>query len=324
MIQHLRIEGPSLVENLLGDPSERDLFVYLPPGYEATEERYPVAYLLHAAGSSAQLLTFPLNDGQRWSPPLQDVLDPVFNRMGVAPMIVVVPDGDSSAGCGQWVNSPVTGNFEDYVVRDVVGYVDSHYRTLPAAQSRGVFGFSSGGFGSWHLASRRPDVFAAMAMLSGDSYFDLTLKPALWKYLDSIWPEAPDGPVVGNDLAQMVYNYSATYSPNVDEPPFYVDLPISFPSGELAEGVWDRWLRFDPVVNCRERLENLRRLRGILLDVGTGDEYGMHWGHRLLSHQLSEHGVAHQATENPGNHGGRSRERYQLALQWMAGVLARA
>ena len=70
MIVHSRIEGPSLAGNLLGDPSERGLFVYLPPGYEDSDRRYPAAYLLHAAGSSAQLLTYPLTDGQRWTPPI--------------------------------------------------------------------------------------------------------------------------------------------------------------------------------------------------------------------------------------------------------------
>ena len=321
MLVHSRIPGPSLVDNLLGDPSERDLFVYLPPGYEDGERRYPVAYLLHAAGSSAARLAWPETDTPRWSPPLEDVLDPVFGRMGVAPMIVVVPDGDTSVGCSQWVDSPVTGRFERYVVADVVGHVDREFRTVASPASRGVFGFSSGGLGAWNIASRHPDVFGALAMLSGDSFLDVTHKPLLWKYLDSIWPDPPNGPVEGNFLSAMVYDYAAAYSPNVDRPPFFVDLPVDFPSGELIEEVWDRWLAFDPVVNWRERVGNLRRLRGILLDVGVNDDYDLHWGHRLLSHHLIGAGVAHEATENAGNHGGRSRERLQVALAWLAGVL---
>ena len=225
MIVHTRIEGSQLAGNLLGDPSERDLFVYLPPGYEETERRYPTAYLLHAYGETAEQMVTPATDGQRWRPPIEDVLDPVFGRMGVPPMIVVIPDGTSRYGCGQWVDSPVTGNFEQYVLHDVIPYVDAAYRTLPDARSRGVFGFSSGGFGAWNLASRNPDVFGAMAVLSADSFLDMTHKFLLYKYLDSIWPEAPNGPVEGNDWSEIVYDYSATYSPNPDNPPFYVDLP---------------------------------------------------------------------------------------------------
>ena len=154
---------------------------------------------------------------------LEDVLDPVFGRMEVPPMIVVIPDGWSRWGCGQWVDSPVTGNFEQYVLHDVIPAVDAAYRTIPAAESRGVFGFSSGGFGSWNIGSRNPDVFGALAMLSGDSFLDMTHKFMPYKFFDSIWPEPPNGPVAGNVWSELVYDYSATYSTNPDNPPFYVD-----------------------------------------------------------------------------------------------------
>jgi S-formylglutathione hydrolase FrmB len=321
VIVHSRIEGTELAGNLLGDPTERDLFVYLPPGYEDSDARYPAAYLLHALGSSAETEVTPENAGQRWDPPLEDVLDAVFGRLGTAPMIVVIPDGVCRYGCGQWVDSPVTGNFEQYVLHDVIPHVDAAYRTIANPSSRGLFGFSSGGFGSWNLASRHPDVFGATAVLSADSWLDMTHKVMLYKYLDSIWPEAPDGPIEGNFWAEIVYNYSATYSPNPDNPPYYVDLPMAFPSGELIQEVWDRWLSFDPVVNVHDRIENLRKLRGILLDAGDHDDYHLHWGHRLLSHYLTEAGIAHEHRENPGNHGGRYKERYQVALEWLSHTL---
>jgi enterochelin esterase family protein len=323
MIVHTRLESPQLKDNLLGDPTERDVFVYLPPSYEKEPtRRYPTAYLLHAYGETAAEVVTPPVDGIRWRPPIEDVLDPVFARMGVAPMIVVIPDGSSKWGCGQWVDSPVTGNFEQYLLHDVVPHIDGTYRTLPAACSRGLFGFSSGGFGSWNVASRNPDVFGSTAVLSADSFLDMTHKFLLYKYLDSIWPEAPNGPVEGNFWSEIVYDYSATYSPNPDNPPYFVDLPVAFPSGELIHEVWNRWLRFDPVVNVHERLDNLRKLSGILLDAGSQDDYNLHWGHRLLSHYLNEAGIAHEHRENPGNHGGRASERYQMALTWLATVLA--
>jgi hypothetical protein len=131
VIVHTRLESSHLAGNLLGDPNERDLFVYLPSGYDKSDRRYPTAYLLHAYGDTAAKAVTPATDGQRWQPPLEDVLDPVFRRMGVAPMIVVIPDGNSRYGCGQWVDSPVTGNFEQYVLIDVVGFVDAIHRSIP-------------------------------------------------------------------------------------------------------------------------------------------------------------------------------------------------
>jgi hypothetical protein len=72
-----------------------------------------------------------------------------------------------------------------------------------------------------------------------------------------------------------------------------------------------------------ERFDNLRKLRGIMLDAGAHDDYNLHWGHRVLSHRLAEAGIAHVATENAGNHGGRANERYQVALEWLSQVLDR-
>jgi hypothetical protein len=141
------------------------------------------------------------------------------------------------------------------------------------------------------------------------------------RYLDSIWPEAPNGPVEGNFWSGIVFDYAACYSPNPNKPPFYVDLPVAFPSGELIQEVWDRWLSFDPVVNVHDRLDNLPKLSGILLHAGSKDDHNLHWGHRLLSHHLHEPMIAHEARENPGNHGGRWPERHQMALQWLSQVL---
>lgn len=111
---------------------------------------------------------------------------------------------------------------------------------------------------------------------------------------------------------------------SLDNPPFYVDLPVAWPSGELLQDVWDRWLAFDPVVNVHDRLDNLRRLAGIMLDAGQKDDYNLHWGHRLLSHHLTTAGIAHEFSENSGNHGGRANESSQLALKWLSGVLRHA
>lgn len=84
MITHTRMESAHLAGNLLGDPSERDVFVYLPPGYDESDGRFPTAYLLHAYGTSPAEEVTPATDGLRWRPPLQDVLDPVFGPYGSA------------------------------------------------------------------------------------------------------------------------------------------------------------------------------------------------------------------------------------------------
>lgn len=321
-VEVTQIDSQHLAGNLVGDPSRRDIVVYLPPGYGASRRRYPVAYLLHGFGRRAtSWIAGPLVERGSFRPSIEDVIGEAITKRGAAEMIVAMPDGWSRWGCSQWVDSPVNGNFERYVTEDVVAYVDRRYRTIPERDSRGVFGISSGGLGAWHLGSRNPGVFGAMLLLSADSYFDFTHKPWLYRFYNAVYPEAPNGPINGNLDSWFAYGLASCYTPNVTKPPFFVDLPIEFPSGQIIQGLWDRWLSYDPVVSWRPRTEELRRLRGIRLDVGYRDEYDLHYGHRILSGAMAAAGIAHEAVEHNGTHGSRLFERIQLSLEWFSRVL---
>jgi pimeloyl-ACP methyl ester carboxylesterase len=316
------INSRHLAGNLLGDPSRRDLVVYLPPGYEEHgTRRYPSVYLLHGFGMKARWWAQWPADIEMYLPPIDEIFDPVILRGEARDVIVVAPDGWSSGGCSQWVDSPANGNFERYVTREVVDYVDHRFRTIPSAQSRGVFGISSGGLGAWHLGSRNPDVFGAMNLLSADAYFDLTHRPWIYRFYNSIYPNPPDGPIEGNFWSSLTYGLSQCYTPQPDNPPYYADLPIEFPSGDVIPHLWERWLSYDPIVSWRHRLDNLRRLRGILLDVGWNDQYYLHYGHRILSKRLAEASIAHDVEEHAGNHDSRLDERLKVSLRWFSKVL---
>jgi S-formylglutathione hydrolase FrmB len=91
--------------------------------------------------------------------------------------IVVLPDCFTRYGGSQYINSGATGRYEDYVIDEIIPWVDAHYRTLTTPQSRGVFGKSSGGYGSMILGMRHPEVFGALACHSGDMFFDLCYAP---------------------------------------------------------------------------------------------------------------------------------------------------
>ncbi len=321
MIVVEQIDSQHLAGNAIGDPSRRDLVVYLPPEYHTSTRRYPTAYLLHGFSSRAIHWTSDMLGGGVLYRAIDPVLDEVIGARQAAEMIVVMPDGWSKWGCSQWVDSPVNGNFEQYVAREVVAHVDQHYRTIPAAASRGVFGISSGGLGAWHLGSRNPDVFAAMALLSADSYFDLTHRAWLYRYYNNVFPGEPRGPVSGDEYSWLAYGLGSCYTPNPDNPPYYVDLPIEFPSGALIEPLWQRWLSYDPVVSWRARADNLRRMRGILLDAGSHDQYDLQIGHRILHHDLTDADIAHDFEEHAGTHTSLLYERIQASLGWFSQVL---
>lgn len=137
-----------------GTTTERDpsLFVYLPPSYETnTEKRYPVIYFLHGFGD-------PADEIMQW----ESSLDSYFSENPDREMIVVSVSGTNSLGGSFYVDSPVCGGWETYVVSEAVPLVDSTFRTIAKKESRGLFGFSMGGFGALNIALRHPDIFCGV------------------------------------------------------------------------------------------------------------------------------------------------------------------
>jgi enterochelin esterase-like enzyme len=174
VLERQELQSPALEGNALGDPARRELTVYLPPGYAAGKARYPVAYFLHAFGSGGRGWTnaagFGLNVPER--------LDALVASGAIPPVIGVFPDGWTSLGGSQWVNSEATGRYRDYLARDVVGFVDRTYRTLPTAASRAVLGHSSGGYGVLVMGRYHPELFGHLGCQSGDAYFEYCYLPS--------------------------------------------------------------------------------------------------------------------------------------------------
>nr|MDQ2664356.1 esterase family protein [Candidatus Eremiobacteraeota bacterium] len=162
------IESDALANNALGDPATRPLAIYLPKGYdEQGSRRYPVLYCLHGyTGDVAALVS-----ARPWEVNVVQWIDRLIAQGRMQPTILAVVDGFTRLGGSQYVNSQHNGDYATYVVRDVIAYVDSAYRTLSRESGRAVFGKSSGGFGAMHLAMEYPGVFAAFASHSGDAYF---------------------------------------------------------------------------------------------------------------------------------------------------------
>lgn len=126
--------------------------VSLPADYESSGRRYPVVYLLHGLTS----------DYTAWA------------RLGAPKaaelyqLIVVMPDAGNSWYVN-WAESEGTrlNNWEDAIVKDLVGYVDSHYRTIARREGRAINGLSMGGYGGLTLGLRHPDMFASIGSESG-------------------------------------------------------------------------------------------------------------------------------------------------------------
>jgi len=162
-VEHIKVHGASLEGNLEGDSPDRDVTVYLPPSYSTDKSRrYPVVYLLHGYGGRVDTFNGRLAT-------LPDSADRDIASGSMKEMIVVLPDAYTLHKGSMYSNSITTGYWEDYIAHDLVAYIDSHYRTLAARQSRGLGGHSMGGYGALRIGMKHPEVFSALYLIDRKS-----------------------------------------------------------------------------------------------------------------------------------------------------------
>jgi S-formylglutathione hydrolase FrmB len=307
-LETVEIDAPSLRGNPLGDPARRALLVYLPPGYDGGGERYPAVYFLHGFTGSAA----GWRNVQAFAPTVPERLDALVADGSVPPAIGVFPDGFTALGGTQWIDAPAVGDYQAYLCRDVVAFVDGRYRTVPEPRSRALVGKSSGGYGALAMGRDRPDVFGHLASHAADAGFEYCYLPDFPRAAASLlgtdpatWlAEArrraaetrlrPDDHPTLNAIAM-----AAHYSPRAGQP-LGLDLPFEPHTARLRPEVWARWLAHDPTRFVPASLPAFRRLATVFLDCGTRDEFNLRWGARMVAEALEAGGVevVHQEFED--------------------------
>jgi pimeloyl-ACP methyl ester carboxylesterase len=305
----VKVPAPSLENNLVGERTERDIYIYLPPSYGIPDSRFPVVYYLPGYGDRDMI-------GFR----LPDSMDALIESGGVNEMIVVVASGTSKLGGSFYVNSPVTGNWEDYIVRDVVGYVDSHYRTLAQVESRGITGHSMGGFGALNIAMRHPDVFSAVYSMSPGLFdenglaesqmFDSESLIRNFIKFDSGLADVPLEEAqtrMFSSPQQFALSYAYAFAPNPDRHPPYFDYPFTEVDGQMVrdDEVWNTWQSgFGGIADeAQEYKDNFLELKAIVVDYGRYDEYD--WipkGCEYFGEQLAAAGIPVKVESFDGSH----------------------
>jgi S-formylglutathione hydrolase FrmB len=316
--------------NPLGDPHERPLWVYVPPGYDDGAGRYPVVYVIQ--GYTGHLAMWANRTPFRR--PFPETADAVFAD-GAPGCVVVYVDAWTAYGGSQFVDSPGTGRYHSYLCDEIVPWVDEHYRTIPDRESRAITGKSSGGFGAMITPMLRPDLFGALATHAGDTLYELCYVPdfgdavrALRGYDQDIqkwWADfrarpAFTKPEDGN-LLQLI-GVSACFSPGEDGKP---ELPFDPATGVLRPETWQRWLDWDPVRMVPDHAEAVRSLRAVWIDAGTRDEYHLDVGAQAFRDQLAKAGVPDERVHFELFEAGHAAidYRYPLSLAWLAERLAR-
>ncbi len=308
------IHAVSLEGNLIGDSPNRSVLIYLPPDYEKqTKVRYTVVYLLHGFTDKANKTWVIENEGLRMN--IGAVMDKLIAERKVRPMILVMPDGSNKFGGSFYTNSITTGNWEDYITRDLVNYVDKKYRTLRNAESRGIVGHSMGGYGAIKLAMKLPDIYGAVYGTSPcclDAYPRPTVADKFLQEAAAVksWEEDEKA----SFFIRVNLAYAAAFSPNPIKPPFFADFPVtkSAEPDPVAEHAQARWLANTPMWMVDQYRANLLQLRGIAFDVGTKEE--LLKSIREFSQVLKRIKVQHTFEEFEGDHIDKVAERVETRI----------
>ena len=315
----------ALRDNPLGDPHERPLWVYVPPGYEQGDARLPSVYVIQ--GLTGQLDMWRNRTPFRRNYP--ELVDDLFSGGEAPPVVIVWVDCWTSLGGSQFLDSPGTGNYLTYLCDEVVPFVDENYRTVPERDRRGIQGKSSGGYGAMVLPMLRPDVWGGLATHAGDALFETcylpefresarVLRDEYGRSYEKFWEDFRSRPAMSKDSDITLLNdwcMAACYS---TDPDGTVRLPFDPATGELIPAVWDRWLEKDPVRMVAGHADALRSMRAIYIDAGKKDQWFLDLGAEAFRSELEKIGVTDYFFELfDATHMG-IEYRYPLSLRFLA------
>ncbi len=309
-VQRIKVHGKLLEGNLSGDSADRYVSVYLPASYKTNPtKRYPVVYFLHGyTDNDAKFYGFT----KHWMV-LPPILDTVFAQGAAHEMIVVTPDAYTRFQGSMYSNSAATGNWEDFVAKELVSYIDSHYRTLAKKESRGLCGHSMGGYGALRIGEKNPDTFSSVYLLSpcclNSSPASMQTLPPSFLRADSVktieqFQKADFG-------TKALFASAAAWSPNPANPPFYIDLPVN--NGQLQPEILRKWDANRPLNNLDQYIFNLKKLKAIAFDAGTKD-VAIAESIKTLDKELNKYGINHFFEIYEGDHINRVAERIEQKM----------
>jgi hypothetical protein len=296
-----QLRSSSFADSKIGISPERKISVYLPAGYAEGSNRFPVIYYL---GYFFEDHTAPFaNNGAK------ALFDKAIAEGSIPGVIIVSADFSTPYGSSWYVNSPATGNWEDFMVRELVPHIDATYRTIANRNSRGILGDGTGGYGAIRYGMRHPNLFgsiyAMMPFGTGPSIQPTHSRPDF-----ELMARARTAEDLGHGFSRIFTSIYQAFLPNADRAPFYFDPPARRVNGQtVVDG--PVMARFHHAFGLMGLLpvyaDNLKTLRGLKFDWGRQDPVADHIsGAQIFANRLVEFGVPHEAEE----HGGGFRDRH--------------
>jgi pimeloyl-ACP methyl ester carboxylesterase len=308
------LRSPSIEANLLGDSPTRHILIYLPPSYALDDgRRYPAVYLLHGFNGTPAVWTSGLR--------IRALMDSLVAAGAIREFVVVMPDGSTALGGSAFTNSTTTGAWETYLIRDVVRFIESRYRTIRRGSSRGIAGHSMGAAAALRVAMRFPGIFGAVYAMSPNATLPCeTLSAAEADTLLRLTRRSQRDSI--GVRSQVCLGYAADWSPDSARAPFFADLPFTRDHDHIVPdtAVLERWRAWRLLDMAPRYREGLVRLRGIAFDVGDADPYGP--GVARLDSLLTRLRVRHSFEFYSGDHSSGIRDRVTgHLLPWFSSVL---
>lgn len=299
--------APSIQNNKGGEDPNRKLVIYLPPGYDKGNDHYPTLYFLHGYAVDAADMVEWMN--------FKALMDSAISSGKIRPMILVAPSSMTKYFGSFYSNSAVTGNWADYIGKDVVEYMDKNFRTIARRDSRGLFGHSMGGNGALKIAMLFADKFSSVyAMSPGALHFSDEFRlshPAFkrvfqQKNLDSLRTAVPYYDMENFPFFEMLYvSMARTYSPNASEKLMQADQPIRYVGNkmEVNDEVLKKWEANFAINMIEDHLPALNSLTALKIDWGRNEQFRHIPATNLqFSKKLESFGVKHFAEEYIGDH----------------------
>ena len=304
--ERITVHGPSLVGNLEGDSPDRKVSVYLPPSYaKKREARYPVLYLLHGFTSSDSDW-FGLHERPHFVY-VPRAVDRAF-AAGTMEMIIVMPDAYTKYLGSMYSSSATIGDWESFVTRDLVSYVDQHYRTIAKRESRGLAGHSMGGYGTLRLGMKYPQVFSSLYAMN-PCCLGANLQPPVEALAKAAKVTTPEEIAAADFFTKAMLASAAAWSPNPGNPPHYFDLPVV--DGQPVPAVIAAWAANAPLALVHQYVPNLRQIDAIAIDAGDKDLPPIPETVRALDEVLNDYEIRHVTEIYEGDHVNRVEERLE-------------
>ncbi len=333
-----------LADNALGDPVRRSHPVLIPPGFSGSDA--DVAAAQQSAADGLALVTVLagytgfnhkiINKGSMWSESLPERIGRCMAEGSIPPAVLMWPSCETRLGGSQYLNSPGTGNYEDYLLQELIPQVEQEL-SAPVGElgdglgvavgdvgNRVIVGKSSGGYGALRLAMRNPGYFRAAGSHCGDMGFDMSHFRGFADAL-SCWHKYGGPTNFLKELPNLNLGHlehagiegiamASCYSPNPDCE-LGVELPVDPQTGDIRHEVFDRWLLQDPLrmLDDPKHADALRGLDALYLDAGHSDEFALQWGLRRVAAKLDALQVPAHVEYYDGGHFNTD-HRYEVSL----------